>query len=345
MLIASSTLGCSTLTCWKRRSSALSSPMCCRYSFSVVAPMQRSSPLASIGFSRFDASMEPLVAPAPTTVWISSMKSTTSPALSLTSFSTAFSRSSNSPRYLAPAISAPMSSATSRRFWRDSGTSPETMRCARPSAMAVLPTPGSPRRIGLFFVRRERICVTRRISSSRPITGSSLPSAASFVRSRPYCSRASYVFSGLRVSAFWLPRTRSIAARREPSLTPCASSALRPMRSRSVRKRPSSRCSLDTYESPYSFMSAMADVSTDCRLWPIILLLVSDTCGCRAMYPSTSRFRRAGSTLASVSTFWLMLEGGSSTSAFISSSLSTVWHLAASASCGSRTIALHAFSV
>ena len=48
-----------------------------------------------------------------------------------------------------------------------------------PSAMAVLPTPGSPTSIGLFFVLRERMCNVLRISSSRPITGSSLPCLAS----------------------------------------------------------------------------------------------------------------------------------------------------------------------
>lgn len=52
-------------------------------------------------------------------------------------------RSSNSPRYLAPAIKAPMSRETSLRPLRDSGTSPATMRCASPSAIAVLPTPES----------------------------------------------------------------------------------------------------------------------------------------------------------------------------------------------------------
>jgi hypothetical protein len=59
------------------------------------------------------------------------------------------------------------------------------MRCARPSTTAVLPTPGSPMSTGLFFVRRERICMIRSISFSRPTTGSSLPSAASLVRLRP----------------------------------------------------------------------------------------------------------------------------------------------------------------
>ena len=52
------------------------------------------------------------------------------------------------------------------------------MRRARPSTMAVLPTPGSPMRMGLFLVRRDRIWRTRRISSSRPMTGSSFPCRA-----------------------------------------------------------------------------------------------------------------------------------------------------------------------
>ena len=65
-----------------------------------------------------------------------------------------------------------------------SGTSPETMRWARPSTIAVLPTPGSPISTGLFFVRRHSTWTTRRISSSRPITGSSLPASARAVRSR-----------------------------------------------------------------------------------------------------------------------------------------------------------------
>src|SRR5574344_1790301 len=38
-------------------------------------------------------------------------------------------------------------------IFRFSGTSPRTMRSAKPSTIAVLPVPGSPIRIGLFFVR------------------------------------------------------------------------------------------------------------------------------------------------------------------------------------------------
>ena len=41
--------------------------------------------------------------------------------------------------------------------------------------MAVLPTPGSPIRAGLFFVLRPRIWMTRSISFSRPMTGIELP--------------------------------------------------------------------------------------------------------------------------------------------------------------------------
>ena len=106
------------------------------------------------------------------------MKVMTSPPASEISLSTAFRRSSNSPRYLAPATMAPRSRASRRLPRRLSGTSPSTMRRARPSTMAVLPTPGSPMSTGLFLVRRDRTWTTRRISSSRPITGSSLPRRA-----------------------------------------------------------------------------------------------------------------------------------------------------------------------
>ena len=160
-----------------------------RYSSRVVAPIVRSSPRASCGFSIFEASTAPSLAPAPTIVCSSSMNRMISPCESVTSFRNALSRSSNSPRNLAPAIIDPRSIATIRLFFNDSGTSPETIRRANPSTMAVLPTPGSPIRTGLFFVRRDNTCMTRRISLSRPITGSIFPRLARRVRSRPYFSR------------------------------------------------------------------------------------------------------------------------------------------------------------
>ncbi len=69
----SSTLGSPTNTCWKRRSSAASFSMYSRYSSSVVAPISRSSPRASIGLSMFDAATDPSPPPAPISVCSSSM--------------------------------------------------------------------------------------------------------------------------------------------------------------------------------------------------------------------------------------------------------------------------------
>ena len=184
MAMVSSTDGSRTSTGWKRRSRAGSFSTRLRYSSSVVAPTQRSSPRARAGFSMLAASTAPSAAPAPTRVWSSSMKQMIRPSASVISRRTAFSRSSNSPRYLEPATIAPMSRATRRLPLSPSGTSPATIRWASPSTMAVLPTPGSPMSTGLFFVRRERTWMTRRISSSRPMTGSSLPLRARSVRSR-----------------------------------------------------------------------------------------------------------------------------------------------------------------
>ncbi len=154
-----------------------------RYSSRVVAPMARSSPRARAGFRRFDASIEPSARPAPTRLWSSSMKRMIAPFDWMISLMTALRRSSNSPRNLAPATSEPRSRARTRLFLSESGTSPETMRRASPSTMAVLPTPGSPMRTGLFLVRRLNTCMSRRISSSRPITGSSFSLRASAVKS------------------------------------------------------------------------------------------------------------------------------------------------------------------
>ena len=157
-----------------------------RYSSSVVAPIQCSSPRASIGFNIFPASMAPSVFPAPTIRWSSSINRIICPSLFLTSSKTAFNRSSNSPRYLAPATRAPMSRAKIFLSFSPSGTSPRTIRWASPSTAAVFPTPGSPIKTGLFFVFLERIRITLRISASLPITGSSFCSRAFSTKSWPY---------------------------------------------------------------------------------------------------------------------------------------------------------------
>ena len=130
--------------------------------------------------------MAPSVLPAPTIIWSSSIKRIILPSLFFTSSRTALRRSSNSPRYLAPATSAPISSENTVLSLSPSGTSPRTIRCASPSTTAVLPTPGSPIRTGLFFVLRERIRMTFLISLSLPITGSSFCCLALSTRSTPY---------------------------------------------------------------------------------------------------------------------------------------------------------------
>ncbi len=164
--------------------------------------MLLSSPRAKAGFRILAASMAPSPAPAPTSVWISSMNRITRPSLFVTSLITLFNRSSNSPLYFAPATKAPMSSENTCLSFRFSGTSPRTIRWARPSTMAVLPVPGSPIRIGLFLVRRERIWRRRRISSSRPITGSSFPALASSTRFFAYLLRLWKFSSPLMLCTF-----------------------------------------------------------------------------------------------------------------------------------------------
>ena len=176
MEIVSSTVGWSTTTGWKRRSSAASFSMCLRYSSSVVAPIVWSSPRASIGLSRLRASMAPSAAPGAHDR-VELVDEEDDPALAvldlledrlqaLLELAAVLGAGDHAPRGRAP---------TTRLSLSVSGTSPRTIRWASPSTMAVLPTPGSPMRTGLFFVRRERTWMTRRISSSRPMTGSSLP--------------------------------------------------------------------------------------------------------------------------------------------------------------------------
>ncbi|VWM24410.1 Uncharacterised protein [Collinsella intestinalis] len=183
----SDALGSSTSIAWKRRSNAGSFARYLRNSSAVVAPMIWKAPRARTGLSMELASIEPSAEPAPISVCISSMNKMMSSA-SVASAITLFRRSSNSPRYFAPATSPGKSSV--QMFWpmRFSGTLPAEISCASPSTMAVLPTPGSPRMSGLFLVRRERISIMREISFSRPMTGSSLPSRASCVRLVPNCA-------------------------------------------------------------------------------------------------------------------------------------------------------------
>ncbi len=132
--------------------------------------------------------MAPSAPPAPMIVCISSKNRITLPS-SCTSLITRLILSSNSPLYLEPATIPERSKVSRRLFCTVKGTSPATMRDASPSTTAVLPTPGSPIRQGLFFVLRLKISITLWISASRPITGSNSPAAARAVRSRLYWSK------------------------------------------------------------------------------------------------------------------------------------------------------------
>ena len=161
------------------------------YSAQVVAAMVRSLPRASAGFSRLAASPVPAAPPAPTSVCASSMNRMIGFADACTSSITLRSRLSNSPFMLAPACSKPMSSTCSSTSFSCGGTSPCTSRCANPSTTAVLPTPASPVRMGLFWRRRIRMSTIWRISSSRPVTGSSSPARAFSVRLTAYFFSAS----------------------------------------------------------------------------------------------------------------------------------------------------------
>src|SRR6516225_3281520 len=127
----------------QRRAKAASFSIYLLYPSSVATPMHWRSSLSIPVFSRFEAATAFSV-PLPMRLCISSMNRMMPPSDAVTSCSTAFSRSSNSPRYLAPAISAPMSSATIFLSSKLSGTSPEMMRRTTPLTIAVCPTLGSP---------------------------------------------------------------------------------------------------------------------------------------------------------------------------------------------------------
>ena len=157
MAVAIFSLGSSTFTGWKRRVRAASFSKYFLYSAQVVAAIVRNSPRARAGFRRLAASFWPAWPPAPISVCASSMKRMMGLGLDLVSSITDFRRFSNSPFTPAPACSRPRSSVRNVTLRSAGGTSPDAMRSARPSTTAVLPTPASPVRIGLFWRRRVRM--------------------------------------------------------------------------------------------------------------------------------------------------------------------------------------------
>ncbi|SCV61788.1 hypothetical protein ANAPH1_00078 [Anaplasma phagocytophilum] len=170
--------------------------------------------------------MESPVDPAPTSMCNSSINSMILPLDRIIFDSTALRRSSNSPRYLVPATNAAKSSDNTLAPCSPMGTFPETIDCTNPSTIALLPTPGSPIRAGLFFVLRESTCMRRLVSSLLPITGSILPSVASSVRSCVNFLRASNFCSAVSLSALSPSRIFSIRVFSFVAVTPAFISTL-----------------------------------------------------------------------------------------------------------------------
>ena len=154
----------------------------------VVAPIVKISPRANIGFKIFAVSIVPLAEPDPIILWISSINRIILPLESLMISRIFLSLSSKSPLYFAPATRLVISRENIILSFKSSGTSPATILWTIPSTMAVLPTPASPIKTGLFFILLDKILMAFLVSSSLPITGSSLPSIASLVRTVPYFS-------------------------------------------------------------------------------------------------------------------------------------------------------------
>jgi hypothetical protein len=149
-----------------------------RYSSKVVAPMHWISPRDSAGLSTLDASIAPSAPPAPTSVCSSSMNRITFLARR-TSFMTALMRSSNWPRYFVPATIIARSSTTIRFSCRISGTScDDLLRQALDDRGLAHAGLAQQHRVVLGAAAED--LMTRSISRSRPMTGSSLPSLGQF---------------------------------------------------------------------------------------------------------------------------------------------------------------------
>ena len=69
------------------------------------------------------------------------------------------------------------------------GASPSSILRASPSTMAVLPTPASPTKSGLFLRRRASTCSARSICDCRPISGSISPARARSFRLTANCGQ------------------------------------------------------------------------------------------------------------------------------------------------------------
>ena len=104
---------------------------------------------------------------------------------------TALNFSSNSPRYFDPASNDPISRPHTSCPLINSGTLLLQISCARPSTIAVLPTPGSPTISMLALNLRANTVIMSDSSVLRPIIGSSFAAAANAVILVQYSSSIS----------------------------------------------------------------------------------------------------------------------------------------------------------
>ena len=124
------------------------------------------------------STLPPLALPLPFIVCASSMNKIDF-FLVFNACNTCLIFSSKSPRYLLPANRLATSSEYKSWSSKKLGTLPSTIIVARPSAIAVLPTPGSPT-INTFDLKRLASTLIMSFNSLlRPINGSILPSLAS----------------------------------------------------------------------------------------------------------------------------------------------------------------------
>ena len=185
----SSTDGSSTIIGWNLLSKAVSFSIYFLYSFKVVVPIIWISPFARDGFNILAAFIEWSASPAPIILCISSITNIIFPSF-LHSSIIDFILASNCPLNWVPAMTAVMSKRYTSLFKSLAGTFPLAILKAKPCAIAVFPTPGSPIRHGLFLERLFNICIILSISSSLPITLSIWLFFAFMVRFVPYVSNA-----------------------------------------------------------------------------------------------------------------------------------------------------------
>jgi hypothetical protein len=148
---------------------AASFSTCLRYSSRVVAPTVCNSPRASIGL-RIEASIAPSATPAPTSVDLVDEQDDVAAGLDLLEdlLEALLEVAGGAPRRAHQVERVQL--LVAQRV----GTSLLTIFCARPSTIAVLPTPGSPTSTGCSGLRQD---LHDPLSSRvRPITGSSLRS-------------------------------------------------------------------------------------------------------------------------------------------------------------------------